>query len=553
MAKIPTDIPPQITTGSPASSQTTASSTSATSAVSVTTQNSTTSPPQTSSSIQISTTTVIPQLAKEVSIGDIINFSVRGRTPEGLGILYFMGQLVNAKIPEHLKTGDRVQAQISYENQQVLFKILSVLGNEKTQTASDSSLLEKQPANFASLTISIQNKVEEMLFTISKFLPDSKNVIPENLPNQSTPISSLTANESLIKGPLKELLEKLQSILPNQDEMTNGLTLLPKLQAIFTTGTNETLKAITKELKQFLDTKTPNPEQRFTISLLDQLQTLHTKVESGAISNEIFRSSLDRIIKAMEQEISKDIKFNLQGSPKESHSTTLKVGIALLKEATLPGEPKADTIRKAIDYITTNNMNAFSPASETEAQLPPRMLNEIKTMITALEQFTYTQEMMLRMEPILQAMKQPELLLFPFLFQGFFSFGELLVDPDSNNSNFKKQKNEDGDGDENSSENPNMQYQAMLPLPHLGIVRFNTIHSNNEMDLNLIFEDKEKSLFVEERVSDLRQELTKLGFNTLHISAQENSATILENITTNRDLRTNETENNSKEAEIEVI
>ncbi len=511
--------------------------TQAASATTQTPQSTHTGSPQTSSNIQIASTSILPQLAKDLSIGEIINFTVRGKTPEGLGMLYFLGQLIQAKIPDHLKVGDRVQAQIGYENEQILFKILSVLGKEN-ETGSNFKVSQQ---NFGTLTQHLSKTVEEILFTLSKFLPGTQGTLPANLPNNTAPIPSYLTPLDPPLTELRDTLAKLFSLLPSQEDITQSSTFLPKLQDLLKLSTTNAMKEISKELSIFLKNHTIPQEQKFILTLLEQLQTLGSKLESisvsqtgisqEGVSRESFRNSLDIIIRALEQEITKGIKEgskeNIKDVTKETFQTTLKVVTALLKEAYMSSEPSAASIRKIIDYIQANTIQAGTTPLDAETAISPRILGEVRTLVTTLEQFSYTQELFLRLEPILQSMKQPELLLFPFLFQGVFSFGELLIDPDRRRSpGDKKQKNEE-DTEKEKTEVPIMQYQAMLPLPHLGIVRFNTVQSNEEITLKLSFEDVEKAAFVEEQIRDLRNELSKLGFNKLDISARGDEELLL--------------------------
>jgi hypothetical protein len=485
--------------------------------------------PQTSSGVHISSTSILPLLAKDINTGDLINFTVRGRTPEGMGILYLLGQLVQARIPDHLQTGDRVQARIGYENEQILFRILSVTGKDNKVPAGTGQQITTQQ-NPLDLAQSLQRKVEEMLFTISRFLPNSQGTIPTNIAHNSAGISSLVSMDVPAEGhpisQLKDILHKLFEVLPSHEEMTQSATFLPKLQELFKVSTNETIKAVSLELKAFLNTHDLPPEQRFLLTLFDQLQSLSSDRATQSLPKEIFRLSLEKIIHALEQEISKDTKAATGNISKEAYQTTLKVSLSLLKEAYIHPESKSDATGKVLDYIQNNLAEYLPKHTESESPVPVKILGEIKTLITTLEQFTYTQEMLLRLEPILQAMRQPELLLFPFLFQGLFSFGELLVDPDARRSPSDKGK-KDTDNKDREADAQMIQYQAMLPLPHIGTVRFNTLQSSEEITLDLSFEDQEKAAFVEAQIHDLREELMKLGFTKLEISARSDNSNLL--------------------------
>lgn len=495
-------------------------------------QGASSTPQGTQNSIQVSSTSILPHVAKDFSIGEIINFTVRGRAPDGSGLLYLLGQLVHAKIPEHLKTGDRVKAQIAYENDTLLFKILSVLGKESSQisinSALNSSLSNNPSLSSQSIKNHISNLIEEMLYTISEFLPNENGIIPNALSKNSSFLSFINTKNEINNNQaqfekLLLVLSKLSSTIPSSNDLTDGKNLFTKLTKLFSSSTNETLKQISTELKELIKENAPSAEQKFLATLIEQLSKLDKSLESTQFSRESFKLSVDRIINALQQEIKKENSSLLRNAHDNSLSTTIKVVTTLLREAQMSSETSNQTIRKIIDYIQSNSkLNDVLPFNG-DTEINNSVMKEVKTLINTIDRLTYTQEMLIRLEPVLQSMRQPELLLFPFLFQGFFSLGELIIDPDSRRSNDNKKKKEDNSGEDGSNEKneiPKLQYQAILPLPHLGIVRFNTLQSETELELNLSFDNQEKSSFIENNVSDLRKELAKLGFSKLSINSK---------------------------------
>jgi hypothetical protein len=523
MSKVPPQAPNQINQGSSVGSLVSQSTTlSDTKAAS-----SSGAQGQAGTSLQISGTSILPQLAKDLSMGDTISFTIRGRTPEGLGILYMLGQLVEAKIPDHLKTGDRVQALIGFENQQIIFKILSLTG-PSSEASTQSVHFEKAFQNLTSLPDIIRSKVEEMLYKIAPFLPDNSQNIPHILPHHSSPLPMVnTGNETqgTIHSALIKILTSLEAIFPPDLSLTNGSDVFKNIQKLLSPGTTDALKVIQNEIATLLKENTASPEYKFLTTLIDQLSTLATKVENQQISNDAFKNVLERIFKAVEQEINK-----LASIPsKENMSTTLKIAFTMLKEIYTSPEPQEKSLSKVMQFLTDhlnqNNQNTFI---SQENQLSPRILKEVKTLLTSIEQFTQTQELLQRLEPILLAMKQPELLLFPFLFQGFFSFGELLVDPDAQRKDSGKKNDQEDEEQEDKEPPPNLQqFQAQIPLPNLGMVRFSSVQSGDEMELRLMFEDQERSDFINSEVSDLRHELQGLGFSKLEIITQGETENLL--------------------------
>ena len=123
--------------------------------------------------------------------------------------------------------------------------------------------------------------------------------------------------------------------------------------------------------------------------------------------------------------------------------------------------------------------------------------------------------MLTQLEPIMTLMKAPELILFPFLFQGFLSFTEVAIDPDAQR---KDNKNDGKDGNKHV-EGDAYRYSTSIQLPNLGLVSVSSLQENKDIDIRINLEDHDKREFLNSRISDLRAELASSGFNAREIIA----------------------------------
>src|SRR5262245_53049075 len=82
--------------------------------------------------IRIPGTEVIPQAQPAIAVGDVLRLIVRSNN-EGKGQLYFRGMLIPASLPETLTAGDKIFAQVTKADNQVILKLLetqkTALGN----------------------------------------------------------------------------------------------------------------------------------------------------------------------------------------------------------------------------------------------------------------------------------------------------------------------------------------------------------------------------------------------------------------------------------------
>ncbi|HMO18343.1 MAG TPA: hypothetical protein PKA63_08825 [Oligoflexia bacterium] len=487
---------------------------------------------QESAYLQLPSTSILPQLAKNIAVGDLIQFTVRGRNLEGLGLLYMMGQLIQAKIPDHVVAGDRVHAQISVEGERIIFKIVDIVSR------ADGGRIPPNYENPVQVLMSIPEtlsaKVEDLLFKLAPFIPDSSLKIPHKLPNSSAmiPFGSENATTNNLPTAVKSLLETLKNILPESNQtLIDAQNLSTALQKLTSPETTNSMKEFQLKLSNLLEQNNPSREARFITSLQEQLKILSSESATSPLSSNIkITQTLDRIFNALAQELNRDLPES-EISARGRYIDTLKITLARLKDiSTDKAKIASGDITKLNNFLENTFQELGFTTQSGSTSIPPQLHRELRTLLTTVEQFTSTQEMMQRLEPILQGLRQPELILFPFLFQGLFSFGELVVDPDAGR-HLRDNKGDDENTRKNNKDNetedgkndgfiPSLHYQAQLPLPSLGKVQIGSLQSKDEIRLSLQFEDEEKAEFIKGELSELRQNLADLGFAKVDIISE---------------------------------
>ncbi|NLF25084.1 MAG: flagellar hook-length control protein FliK [Deltaproteobacteria bacterium] len=165
--------------------------------------------------------------------------------------------------------------------------------------------------------------------------------------------------------------------------------------------------------------------------------------------------------------------------------------------------PQREVTRKALESV--KGKSATPPPQE---QL--KVATEILKSVTALENTIKGQELLSKLNPLLQAAGEPMMLLFPTLIQGYLSSLELVFYPISEEqvSGERNKKKKTGAGGY-------QQAKFGLNLPALGHVQVSVAHGKKGVLLSMAFEREEFSNFVSARLGKLRRSLKEAGIEKL--------------------------------------
>jgi hypothetical protein len=144
--------------------------------------------------------------------------------------------------------------------------------------------------------------------------------------------------------------------------------------------------------------------------------------------------------------------------------------------------------------------------------------SELLQLASRLEQIANTQEMLSRMNPVMQALGEPALLLFPFIFQGLLSHSKVSLESYQNRNKQNIDGEEEGQGGKQSSNYQRV--QLSVPLPNLGSVDIDVAHRKEEIFVRMTLEDLKAGEFLISQMDLLGGILSELGYSTRELMTQ---------------------------------
>ena len=142
---------------------------------------------------------------------------------------------------------------------------------------------------------------------------------------------------------------------------------------------------------------------------------------------------------------------------------------------------------------------------------------ELLQLATRLEQFASAQEMLNQLNPLMQALGEPSLILFPFLFHGLLSHSQVTVD--SRDSGKQQGKHSTGKEKKDAEQTFFHRIQVTVPLPNIGIVDVDIAHNQTDILIRMIVQDAEAGSFLVSQMETLSEILRAQGFDKPQLSA----------------------------------
>lgn len=463
-------------------------------------------------SLQLPSTTIIPGLAKDINVGDTINFVMRGRSPDGLGLLYMFGQLVKASVPDHINTGDKVQAKIEKQGDKVLFKILGINSKLPDQNIPTEQILQKLSI---SLPEKIERQVSSLLLKLAPYLPDQSLQTHAPIKDLTTNINNIASSNN---KELLQILTDLKKLFSTDSALTNSAQLINQLKQNITPETLLKSHDLLGKIQKFIESQTGQPELRFFGKILDELKNISKSLGDKPSSEALTKAfnDIEKLVKVLTHEaetesLGKTTKKNFQ------YFDSVKIIRSELNQIL---SDKSQLTEANLNKIE-NLLSKLQPEAKTfqsNQAISTDSLRDLYNLASAMEQFNTVAALMSQLEPIMGMMQAPELILFPFIFQGFMSFAEVAIDPNAHKKNNQgKQQGNKEDTEEDpkegikKSKNPMYRYTTSLQLPNLGFVSVSSLHEDKKIDIKINVEDQEKSKFIMSKMEDLKTELASSG------------------------------------------
>jgi hypothetical protein len=399
--------------------------------------------------------------------------SVRANDASGEGLLYLKGQLIAAKLPEFLNPGDKLLAKIDNINKQIIFQLLDVQGKQTDSVKAPISDLTRKLQAF----ISEQTKLNFQLNDPLKVDRPLENVVINNLP----------------------LAKVLDFLAPNPqaNESQRTVDLISKL----IDGTlSKDLQNVSKEIRQFIQTAVPSAFERFASIL---------KVELTNIQNQPVSSSSLKLIENLINLSKEEIATNKQFTP--SQKVILNTLVQDLRQAS--AEPK--NLEQHLNNTLNQLQLSLTTTTDKHGQFSAKEISDLGQLANRFEQLANSVDFLNKLNPIMQALGEPALILFPFLFHGMLNHSQITVD-----SNARGKNKHTEEGDSKSSNKKQFQHiQVTLPLPTIGDVAVDIAHREQEIFVRFTVEDSEIGSFLLEQLEYLGTVLREQGFEKAELVA----------------------------------
>lgn len=485
--------------------------------------------------------TQVSGVKKALEVGRKLEVTVRQNPQSGKPEILLLGNNVPATLPDNVKPGDNLTLQVVQNTDAIVLKIISA--QEPLDAAPESrslesllkSLLPKKSIDDLKLAaLPLNQEIGDQIINpelLNKLIAGKDGEVAKMLKDLLNVLQSLTKGRALIDNQtvaspkiLQEAMQKLVegSLLQQLDEATTSVEdLLQKTTQPAVARLGSLPQLVEQRIKEILADKNPlifaaeetPPEDNVTKQIkyllsVAQLNNTPTQADSVLSRSGLKQSPLQSLFFAI---------LNIKPPPQEAQTENERAFFDLLKSLatelqSLHGSKAGDkeirdTLARALKTLQTQFKDLSTPSAD-------KLLSEGLRALKSLEQLANGQEVLNQINPLIQALGEPALVLVPSLMQGLLTRWEISVPPR------RVQEEGDGAGGKRSNSEGYERVQLSLPLPALGMVGVDLAHRDGEVLLNLTFSNDELTEFVTARLPRLEAALSNLGFDKIKLSAQ---------------------------------
>lgn len=451
--------------------------------------------------LQIEKSQAIKGIMPSISIGEIINITVRQNFRNGSGLLSFQGALVPAKLPEFLNPGDKISARVSQDAQSILFKILDIKTPTLTSTTntSPSTVIAKQMQQL------IADAQTPLLTGMKSFsIPTSISALTQDANKQTT-------TQAMFAG--------FEDTLGVAGKLGDPQIVSQHLKSAASGTLAEMLRGYANQFRALSDSNLIAEAQKVGAALRQEIIRLLTMAnqDSPKASSEL-STELSKLISTIsKQQAESSVSKNANSKDITSILTNT------LTDLQAAQQQNQEQLKILLSSVLERLDRALDPNTLKQNQ---QTTSDMQQLATKLEQIAMTQERLLQLNPLMTALGEPALILFPFIFQGMVAHSELVIDPNAHkdnnrNKNNKDTENEDEKQSSNSSTN-NTSYQQIhmtLPMPTLGLVGVDIAHRPEEILVRITVPESDTAEFILDQLEHLAIILREQGFKKAELVA----------------------------------
>lgn len=436
--------------------------------------------PTAAKAVKLTQTPSLAQLLPALSVGDSLSFNVRQNYGNGRGTIAVGGQQVHAELPAGLDAGDLVEATVAEKGDSVILKILNV----------SKPLAAAKP--------SVQQIVAKSIEDLTR-LPKASAA---QTANQPITLDEALSHHKLTEQQVQRVLSKLGEVADLQNPNTVLAQVVSATKGELA-GPLKEAAAVVRELVQELSR--PSYE-RFSNALhveLIQLQKAWPELEPSAR-----RTALDKVMTALESALDEQLK-DVPSKTRSALSRT--AGELSLVAAEIDSPHPPERLKAAIQSLESQLASL-----DSQKKSDPSTLSKLQDVSLRLEQMAATQEVLSKLNPVMQALGEPALVLFPFLFQGLLTHSQVTLETKKpwGEKTDKDGKNGSGGGGE-----PFQRIRLSVPLPSLGSVGVDVAHRSEEILVRVTVSNDASAQFIEAKLEGLDERLRALGFKKTELAA----------------------------------
>ncbi len=460
--------------------------------------------------IQIPGSEVLPQIQPTIAIGELLRFVVRDNQ-NGQGQLYLRGTLIPATLPPGAEVGDKILAKVTESTTNQL--VLRIVDTEKSQLTAGAQ--KADAPGLGGADIAARKIVASLL---QEFLrsPDAAGFAgPEPLPLAPETLAALVkdATNAAPRGEARDAaakIELLTQMLPKSAELLDARTTEAKLSATVDGTLATALRDAAKALRSVAPETPRGTSERFLAALSTELSGL---LASSADDNFAAKSHLDAIVAAVTDEL---VSTNRKLSTKDREDrSVLKSALVDLSRAQEQSEGLSQHLEAALRRV----QSAAPQRLDRALPLDGKASEELKMLASKLDQMAATQERLNKLNPLMQALGEPAMILFPFLAQGLLKHSEVIVEPRKGKRRGEDEEGEGGQKRGGEEAAPFQRIQVSVPLPSIGIVDVDVAHRESEILVRFSVEDPEVGAFLQEQLEHLATILRERNFKRAELVA----------------------------------
>ncbi len=445
--------------------------------------------------IQVASDKISAAAAQVITVGEVVRVTVRTKDQSGEGQLAIRGNIINAQLPTTLEVGANFFAKVIAENNKLIFQIVD--------QALEAQLISQELLSVNSMLEDLlQDAILKGITTLEPYTLEQ----PDQAEEKNT---RLKLNFKDVGDIYKSLLKELGL----NEEVASSADLIKLLQNSSSGESTKILKNFLEEINQTIGSSV----QQKQIMLLKELSNvfekfIHLDSKNFPLQKELLNQSWD-ILNKLQITQHKQTESN---KPQEKETVEkelvekLKINFRNIKDSS---ENSIKIVQGLNNLIQEELKN--SPAAQS--LLSEKTIFGLQHLQQHLEQMVNTQEFVNNLNPVMQLMGEPALVLFPFIFQGLLNQSEIKINPDEN----KKKKNSSGKNDKSKIDTELFRrIQVNVPLPSMGGVGVDIAYRKEEIFIKFTLENTAAATFLNEQIENLVGILRANNFQKAEISTQ---------------------------------